>query len=101
MTSEKIRDLRAPQARFADQPFLDPITAPVKAVLPTSHYLPRGELEATTPSITASTTKRSNKMLEYTSATSRMHDIESSNVVSVAMKMKYAAARSTSKSTAT
>ena len=37
-------------------------------------------------------------MLECTSVISRMRDGVSSNVASVAMKMKYAAARSTSKS---
>ena len=46
----------------------------------------------------ANTTRRSNKMLECTSATSRIHDGVSSNVASVAMKTKYAAGRSTSRS---
>ena len=40
-------------------------------------------------------------MLECTSATSGMHDGISSNVVSVAMKKKYAAIKSTSKSSVT
>ena len=40
-------------------------------------------------------------MLECTSATSGMHDGVSSNVASVAMKTKYAAARSMSRSTET
>ena len=69
--------------------------------MPTSHYLPRGELEATTPSIIASTTKRSNRMPECTSATFEMHDGVSINDVLGAMKMKYDIPRSTSKSTIT
>ena len=40
-------------------------------------------------------------MLECTSATSGMHDGVSSNVASVAMKTKYVATRSTSRSTET
>ena len=99
MRSERIRDLRAPQARFADQPFLDPIATPVKAGSPTSHYLPRGELEATMLSIIANTTKRSNRTPECTSVTSRMHDGVLINAASGAMKLKYDAARSTSEST--
>ena len=47
----------------------------------------------------ANTTRRSNRMLECTSVTFRMHDDVSSNVASVAMKKKYVAARSMSKST--
>ena len=82
-------------------PILDLIAAPVKAVSPTSHYLPRGELEATTPSIIASTTKRSNRTPECTSVTFGMHDGVSINVVSGAMKMKYDVAESTSRSTVT
>ena len=99
MIFARIRDLHAPQARFADQPFLDPIAAPVKAGSPTSHYLHRGELEATTPSIIASMTKRSNRMPECSSVTSGMHDSVSINIASGAMKMKYDAAKSTSEST--
>ena len=82
-----------------DSPILDPIAALVKAVSLTSHYLPRGELEATTPSIIASTTKRSNRTPECTSVTFGMHDGASINVASGAMKMKYDATRSTSEST--
>ena len=99
MRSERFKDLHAPQARFTDQPILDLIAALVKAGSPTNHYLPRGELEATTPSIIASMTKRSNKTPECTSVTFGMHDGVSSNIASVAMKNKYATARSTSKST--
>ena len=80
---------------------LDPIVAPVKAASPTSHHLPRRELEATALSIIASTTKRSNRTPECTSVTFRMHDGVSINYVSGAMKIKYDVARSTSKSTAT
>ena len=97
----RIRDLRAPRARSADQLCLDPITVPVKAGSPTSHYLSRGEPEATAPSIIASTTRRLNKMLECTSVTFGMHDGVSSNVASVAMKKKYAAVKSTSRSSVT
>ena len=58
-------------------------------------------LGAIVPSIIASTTRRSNRTLECTTVISGMHDGVSSSVASVAMKMKYAAARSTSKSTVT
>ena len=84
-----------------DSPILDLIAAPVKAVSPTSHYLPRGELEATTPSIITSMTKRSNRTPECTSVTFGMHDGVSINDISGAMKMKYDVTRSTSKSTVT
>ena len=61
----------------------------------------QGEPGATAPSIIASTTRRSNRTLECTSVTSGMHDDVSTNVALVAMKMKYAATRSMSRSTAT
>ena len=69
--------------------------------MPTSRYLPRGELGGIAPNTIANMTKRSNRTLECTSATFGMRDDVSSNVASVTMKMKYVAARSTSRSTAT
>ena len=53
------------------------------------------------PNTIANTTRRSNRTLECTLATSGMHDSASSNIASVAMKTKYVAARSTSRSMAT
>ena len=61
----------------------------------------RVELGATTLNITANPTRRSTKTSECTSTISEMHDDVSTNTVSVTMKKKYAAARSTSKSTVT
>ena len=52
-------------------------------------------------SIIASTTKRSNRTPECTSATFGTHDGVSTNDVSGTMKMKYDVARSTSRNTAT
>ena len=101
MRFTRISDLRALRARFTDQLHRDPIAAPVKAVLPTSRCLLRGEPGAITPNTIANMTRRLNKTLECTSATSGMHDGVSSNVTLVAIKTKYAAARSTSRSMAT
>ena len=61
----------------------------------------RAELGATTPNIPANTTRRSTRTFGCTSTISEMHNDVSTNVALVAMKMKYAAARSTSKSTVT
>ena len=76
---------------------------PAKAVLPTSivmsRCLSRGEPGATTSITIANMTKKSNRMFECTSTIFEMHDDVSMNSASVAMKKKYAAARSTSKST--
>ena len=72
-----------------------------KSFLPTSHCLPRGEPGATALNTIANTTRRSNRMLECTSATSEMRDGVSSIVASVAMKTKYVAAKSTSRSMTT
>ena len=58
-------------------------------------------MEATTPSIIASTTKRSNKTPECTSVTFGMHDGVSINAALGAMKMKCDAAKITSRSTVT
>ena len=84
-----------------DSPILDLIATPVKAVSPTNHYLPRGVLEATTPSTIASMTKRSNKTPECTSVTFGMHDGVSINAALGAMKMKCDTAKITSRSTVT
>ena len=101
MRSTRIRDLHALRARFTDQLHQGPIATLVKAVSPTSRYLSRGGPRGIAPNTIASTTRRSNRMLEYISATSGMRDGVSSNVGPVTMKTKYVAARSTSRSTAT
>ena len=61
----------------------------------------RVELGATTLNITANPTRRLTRTFECTSTISEMHDDVSTNAASVAMKMKYTAARSMSKSTVT
>ena len=101
MRFARIRDLHALRARFTDQLRRDLIAAPVKAVSPTSRCLSRGEPGATASNTITNTTRRSNRMLEYILATSRMCGGVSSNVALVAMKTKCVAARSTSRSTAT
>ena len=101
MRFTRIRDLRAPRARFADQLRRDPITALVKAVSPTNHCLSRGEPRAITPNTIANMTKRSNRTLEGTSTTFGMHNGVSSNVALVATKTKCVAARITKRSMAT
>ena len=59
------------------------------------------ELGATAMNITANTTRRSTRTSECTSTISEMHDDVSTNAALVAMKKKYATARSTSKSMVT
>ena len=61
----------------------------------------RAELGATTMNITANMTRRLTRTFECTSTISEMHDDVSTNAISVAMRMKYAATRSTSKSMVT
>ena len=61
----------------------------------------RAELGATALNITTNPTRRSTKTFECASTISEMHDDVSNNAASVAMKMKCATARSTSKSTVT
>ena len=101
--SARIRDLYTPQPRFTDQPRQDPIAAQVAS--PTSTATignpSRAELGATALNTTANTTRRSTRTSECTSTIFEMHDDVSTNTASVAIKKKYAAARSTSKSTVT
>ena len=59
------------------------------------------ELGAITPNITAYTTRRSTSTSGCISTIVEMHDGASTNVDSVAMKMKSAIVRSTNKSTVT
>ena len=61
----------------------------------------RAELGATASNITANTTRRSTRASECTSTIFKMHDDVLTNATSVAMKKKYATARSMSKSTVT
>ena len=75
---------RPSQSHFADQSFLS-----------------KGDLGDIAPNTIANTTRRSNRMLEYILATSRMRGGVSSTVTLVAMKTKYVAARITKGSTAT
>ena len=58
----------------------------------------QAELGATAPNITANTTRRSTRTSGCTSTISEMHDDVSTNAASVAMKKKYAAIKSMSKS---
>ena len=103
MRSVRIRDLRTPQARFADQPRQNLIASQVAS--PTSTTTignpSRVELGATALNITANPTRRLTRTSECTSTIFEMHDDVSTNAASVAMKTKYAATRSTSKSMVT
>ena len=64
-------------------------------------YPYREELGETALNITANPTRRSTRTSECTSTISVMHDDVLMNAALVAMKTKYAADRSTSKSTVT
>ena len=102
MRSARSRDLHTPQLRFADQSPQDPIA--VQVASPTSTMMignPSREELPIVLNITANPTRRSTRMSECTSTISEMHDDVSTNAASVAMKKKYAAARSMSKSTLT
>jgi hypothetical protein len=61
----------------------------------------RAELEAIALNITANTTRRSTRMSECTSTIFEMHDDVSTSAASIAIKKKYTAARSMSRSTTT
>ena len=61
----------------------------------------RAEPRETALNITVNLTRRLTRTSGCTSTISEMHDDVSTNAASVAMKTKYVAARSTSKSTAT
>ena len=103
MRFARIRDLHTPPLRFADQSPQESIVAKVASLTSTATTgnPSRAELGATALNIIASMTRRSTKTSECTSTTSRMHDDVSTNAALVAMKKKYAAARSTSKSMVT
>jgi len=57
----------------------------------------RGELEGTVSTTLANTTKKSIKMSEHASTTSRMHDVISMGTVSPDMRRKYAGVKNMSK----
>ena len=103
MRSARIRDLHTPPLRFTDHSPQEPIAAQVASPtsIATTGNPSRAELGTTASNITTNTTRRSTRTFECTSTIYEMHDDVSMNAASAAMKKKYAAARSTSKSTVT